>query len=78
MKKYLLSVILTSLGLFAQESIIAPKNCEVIKLSTYTTLVSCDKFDYLVEYQDVKRDDEDGVKKVTAISLKETKIIKGQ
>ena len=78
MTKYLLLMLLLTGSTFAQDTIVPQKNCEVIKLSKYTTLVSCDKFDYLVEYQDTRRDDEDGVKKVTAISLKETKIIKTQ
>lgn len=79
MKKYLILLCMGTLSLLAQESVVVPqKKCEVIKLSNFNTLVSCHNFDYLIEYQETRRDDEDSVKKITAISLKETKIIKTQ
>lgn len=74
-----IALVLLSIGVLflnAKENIIEQKNCEVIKLSSLTTLVSCHHFDYLIEYQQVIRDDEDSVKKVTAISPQQTQILK--
>ena len=45
MKKILLLSIITILS-FANENFTNMKNCESIKLSKYTTLVSCHKVDY--------------------------------
>lgn len=76
MKKWSLVLFIFTVTLFANDTVIPQKKCEVIKLSNFNTLVSCHNFDYLIEYQETRRDDEDSVKKITAISLKETKIIK--
>ena len=75
MKKFLLLTILSILS-FANENIINMKNCESIKLSKYTTLVSCHKIDYLIEYRFIDDEEKDPIKKITAITLKDTKVIK--
>ncbi len=74
MNKILILVFLT-IGSYSSDNIINTKNCEQIKLSTYTTLISCQNMDYLVEYQDVRRDDEDNIKKITLITQKDQKIL---
>ncbi len=56
-------------------NIINPKNCEIIKLSKFTTLVSCNKLDYIVQTKESRRDDEDNVKKIIVLTQKENKII---
>jgi hypothetical protein len=76
MKMVLGFLFLGCLVLNAKEKIMEQKNCEVIKLSQLSTLVSCHHFDYLIEYQQVIRDDEDSVKKITAISPQQTQILK--
>ena len=78
MRKWFILFFFTALFALANETIVTPKKCEVIKLSNFNTLVSCHNFDYLVEYQETRHKDEDSVKKITAISLKETKLIKTQ
>lgn len=76
MKSLLLLFFASALLFGENKSIIEQKNCEVIKLSQLSTLVSCHHFDYLIEYQQVIRDDEDSVKKITAISPSQTQILK--
>lgn len=71
----ILILILLSFSSYAADNIINEKKCENIKLSTYTTLISCHELDYLVEYKDVRRDDEDNIKKITLITAKDQKII---
>lgn len=61
---------------FANEIFTNMKNCESIKLSRYTTLISCHKIDYLVEYRFIDDEEKDSIKKITAITLKDTKVIK--
>lgn len=60
---------------YANDTIIQPKKCEIIKLSNFTTLVSCNKLDYIVQTKESRRDDEDNIKKITVLSEKENKII---
>ncbi|RXJ98539.1 hypothetical protein CRU98_09205 [Arcobacter sp. CECT 8986] len=60
---------------YANDTIVQPKKCEIIKLSNFTTLVSCDKLDYIVQTKESRRDDEDNMKKITVLSEKENKII---
>ncbi len=74
MKKiFLLSFI--TLITYANDNIINPKNCEIVKLSKFTTLVSCNKLDYIVQTKEPRRDDEDNVKKIIVLTQKESKII---
>ncbi len=75
MKKFLLLTFFTIFS-FANENYINMKNCETLKLSQYTVLVSCHKVDYLVEYRNVDDEEKDTVKKITAITLKDQRIIK--
>lgn len=74
MNKILL-LIFISLSTYAADSIIKEKQCEHIKLSKYTTLISCHNIDYLIEYKDVRRDDEENIKKITLITSKDQRII---
>lgn len=60
---------------YANDNIINPKKCEVIKLSNFTTLVSCHKLDYLVEYYIPRLDEEDTIKKITVLTKEDKKII---
>lgn len=75
MRKFLLLTFFTIFS-FANENYVNMKNCETIKLSLYTVLVSCHKIDYLVEYRNVDDEEKDTVKRVTAITLKDKRIIK--
>ena len=75
MKKFLVFSIFSILS-FANENLINMKKCESIQLSKYTTLVSCHKIDYLIEYRFVDDEEKDTIKKITAITLKDTKVIK--
>lgn len=75
MKKILLLTIFSILS-FANENMINMKNCESMKLSKYATLVSCHKIDYLIEYRFIDDEEKDPIKKITAITLKDTKVIK--
>ncbi len=61
---------------FANANPINMKQCEHIKLSPFTTLVSCHKLDYLVEYRLVDDEEKDTIKKITVITLKDQRIIK--
>ncbi len=62
--------------LLAQDNFINMKKCEVIKLSKLTTLISCHKIDYLVEYRLNDDEEVDKIKKITAITQKEQRVIK--
>ncbi len=65
-----------SISSYANENFLNMKSCESIKLSTYTTLISCHKIDYLVEYRNIDDNEKDNIKKITAITLKDSRIIK--
>ena len=69
----LLLIILSIIPLYAND--MNMKKCEMIKLSNFTTLVSCFKMDYLIEYYEPKRDDDDNIKKITIITVNDKKII---
>ena len=73
--KKLIMVALLAIGAMAADNIINPKKCETFKLSNFTTLISCHDMSYLIEYQDVRRDDEEPVKKITIITTTDKKII---
>ena len=75
MKKILFLTIL-AIFTFANDNIINVKNCESIKLSKFTTLVSCHNVDYLIEYKFQDDEEKDNIKKITAITVKDQKIIK--
>ena len=75
MKKFIILSLLSILA-FANDNLINMKKCESIQLSKYTTLVSCHKIDYLIEYRFVDDEEKDTIKKITAITLKDTKVIK--
>lgn len=75
MIKYLLLVVFASFC-FASQDYAVMKNCETIKLSRYTTLVSCHNLDYLVEFKVEDDNEKDNIKKITAITTKDKKIIK--
>ncbi|RXJ87726.1 hypothetical protein [Arcobacter sp. CECT 8985] len=74
MKKILILAIFALMS-YANENIIKPKKCEIIKLSNFTTLVSCNKLDYIVQTKESRREDEDNMKKITVLSKKDSKII---
>lgn len=75
MKKFLFLTIFSILS-FANDNVINMKTCESIKFSKFTTLVSCHKIDYLIEYRFVDDEEKDNIKKITAITVKDQKIIK--
>lgn len=75
MKKFLFLIIFSILS-FANDNVINMKSCESIQLSKYTTLVSCHNVDYLIEYKFQDDEEKDNIKKITAITVKDQKIIK--
>ncbi len=76
LNKKILIILIFAVSCFAGENYINMKNCETIKLSQYTTLVACHKIDYLIEYRQVEDEEKDTIKKITAITQKDQKIIK--
>ncbi len=54
------------------------KSCEKIQLSKFTSLVSCHQVDYLIEYKLEDDEEKDNIKKITAITVKDQKIIKSE
>ncbi|QKJ24288.1 hypothetical protein [Poseidonibacter lekithochrous] len=77
MKTVLLLTVL-SIFSFANENYINMKNCEKIQLSKFTSLVSCHQVDYLIEYKLEDDEEKDNIKKITAITVKDQKIIKSE
>lgn len=75
MIKFLLLAVLSTFTI-AQDSFTNMKNCETIQLSKFTTLVSCHQVDYIIEYKFQDDDEKDNIKKITAITVKDQKIIK--
>lgn len=71
-------IFILSFYAFANENFINTKNCEIIKLSKFTTLISCHKIDYLVEYKPQEDEEKDNIKKITAITANDQKIILGE
>lgn len=74
MMKILLVALLATFSLASEYANM--KNCETIKLSRYTTLVSCHNIDYIIEYKIEDDEEKDNIKKITAITVKDQKIIK--
>lgn len=75
MKKLFILMFFTLFS-FANENFINMKSCETVKLSKLTTLVSCHNIDYLIEYKHQEDEDKDNIKKITAITVNDQKIIK--
>lgn len=75
MKKILIFMVFISTFLLAQNTI-NMKNCESLKLSKYTSIVSCHKVDYLIEYRYVDDVEKDSVKKITVITPENQFIVK--
>lgn len=75
LNKIVLFFIITTVSSFAN-TFANMKNCEKILLSKYTTLVSCHQIDYLIEYKYNDDEEKDNIKKITAITVKDQKIIK--
>ncbi|PHO10744.1 hypothetical protein CPG37_02565 [Malaciobacter canalis] len=74
MKKIVLLCFIT-LFTYAKDNIIQPKKCEIVKLSNFTTLVSCHKLDYIVQTKQARRDDEDNIEQITVLTKQDSKII---
>lgn len=75
MKKILIICFLCIFS-FANDQFINMKKCESIILSKFTTLISCHNIDYLVEYKLQDDEEKDNIKKITAITVNDKKIIK--
>lgn len=75
MKKLFILMIFTLFS-FANDKFINMKSCESLKLSKFTTLVSCHNIDYLIEYKLQDDEEKDSIKKITAITVNDQKIIK--
>ena len=76
MKKLLLFIALIHSFLFAQDNIINMKKCESVKVSKYTSIVSCHQVDYLIEYRYIDDAEKDPVKKITVITPQKQVIVK--
>lgn len=75
MKKILILITFTLFS-FANDKFINMKKCESLKLSKFTTLVSCHNIDYLIEYKIQDDEEKDNIKSITAITVNDKKIIK--
>ncbi len=78
--KFMFFIFLSNIFIFANENI-SMKNCEQIKLSKDTSLVSCHKIDYIIEYKTVGDfDDEKNIKikRLIAVTPKDTRVIIGK
>lgn len=65
-----------AISIFANDTFLNMKSCESVKLSKYTSLVSCHKVDYLIEYRFVDEEEQDNIKKITVITPTDSRIIK--
>lgn len=74
--KSLLIISILAIFSLANENYINMKKCETIQLSKLTALISCHKIDYLIEYRLVDDEEKDRVKKITAITQTDQRIIK--
>jgi len=75
MKSFLILSILFITS-FASDNYTNMKSCESIKLSKFTTLISCHNVDYIIEYEFQDDEEKDNIKQITAITVKDKKIIK--
>lgn len=73
--KLILTLLLVASSSFASQNYINMKNCETIQLSKFTTLISCHNMDYLIQYRIVDDEEKDTIKRITAITQKDQKII---
>lgn len=72
----LLVLLIVSFGFsLANDSFLNMKKCEKFQLSKYTLLISCHNLDYLIEYKYNDDEEKDSIKKITAITSNEEKII---
>ena len=58
---------------------INPKKCETLKLSNFKYFFLSSirlSIDYIIEYYEPRRDDEDSIKKITLITVNDKKTIK--
>ena len=76
MKKLLLIPVFCIASFASENNFINMKNCESIRLSKLTTLVSCHQMDYLVEYRIVDDEEKDSVKKFTVVTKEKQVVIK--
>jgi len=74
--KLFLLISIFTVSSFANATFANMKNCEKLQLSKYTTLVSCHQVDYLIEYKYNDDEEKDNIKKITAITVKDQKIIR--
>ncbi len=77
LKRIVFLVVLANTFIFANE-FANMKNCETIKLSKYTSLVSCHQIDYIIEYRYTEDEEQDNIKKIIAITPKEKRLILGK
>lgn len=62
---------------FANANFQNMKNCETLKLSLFTVLVSCHNQDYIIEYKKVEEPEEqDTVKRITVVTPNDQRVIK--
>ena len=73
--KRILLIALLAISSIASENYATMKNCETLKLSRFTTLVSCHNIDYLIEHKVQDDEEKDNIKQITAITVKDKKII---
>ncbi|WP_417326258.1 fibronectin type III domain-containing protein [Halarcobacter sp.] len=76
MKKLLLTLAFCVAAFANENNFVNMKNCESIKLSKLTSIVSCHQVDYLVEYRVVDDEEKDPVKKVTVVTKENQVVIK--
>lgn len=76
MKKYILILVLSIAGFANEINFENMKNCESVKLSNLSSLVSCHQVDYLVEYRIIDDEEKDSVKKITVITPTKQVVIK--
>jgi len=74
--KILSIMLFLMVSLYANSTNNAFKNCQVVVLSELTDLVSCQKIDYLVEYAQNDEYKRGEVKKVSAVTNQDVKVIK--
>lgn len=75
--KYFLVLSILVMSSFANANFQNMKNCETIKLSLFTVLVSCHNLDYIIEYKKVEEPEEqDTVKRITVVTPNDQRVIK--
>ncbi|XPV69008.1 MAG: hypothetical protein ACNI25_00160 [Halarcobacter sp.] len=74
--RFILILIVFTLFSFANDKFLNMKTCETFKLSNFNTLLSCHSIDYLIEYRKVDDEEKDPIKKITAITVNDQRVIK--